>query len=167
MGFPHSDTSGSLLASSSPERFVGRYVLLRLCVPRYPPLALCSLTYSSLSTLLYLTSLTLLYAVFKVLHVGYPGLEPGTSPLSGVRSNHLSYRPGFACLRTAWTALQLSLNRSRTCVRSLFHSTCALPAAPNPAPNPETDSVFVANRYRACIDPFALFISQPSNSCGL
>jgi len=63
--------------------------------------------------------------------------------------------------------LQLSLNRSRTCVRSLFHSTCALPAAPNPAPNPETDSVFVANRYRACIDPFALFISQPSNSCGL
>ena len=99
--------------------------------------------------------------------VGLGGLEPPTSPLSGVRSNHLSYRPGFACLRTAWTALQLSLNRSRTCVRSLFHSTCALPAAPNPAPNPETDSVFVANRYRACIDPFALFISQPSNSCGL
>ena len=99
--------------------------------------------------------------------VGLGGLEPPTSPLSGVRSNHLSYRPGFACLRTAWTALQLSFNRSRTCVRSLFHSTCALPADPNPAPNPEIDSAFVANRYRACIDPFALFISQPSNSCGL
>ena len=43
-GLPHSDTSGSLLASSSPERFVGRYVLLRLYVPRDSPLALCSLT---------------------------------------------------------------------------------------------------------------------------
>ncbi len=27
--------------------------------------------------------------------VGLGGLEPPTSPLSGVRSNHLSYRPGF------------------------------------------------------------------------
>ena len=44
-GLPHSDTSGSMLASSSPERIVGNYVLLRLCVPRYPPLALCSLTF--------------------------------------------------------------------------------------------------------------------------
>jgi hypothetical protein len=46
--FPHSDISGSMLASSSPERFVGRYVLLRLCVPRYPPLALVSLTWSEI-----------------------------------------------------------------------------------------------------------------------
>ena len=45
LGLPHSDTSGSLLVSSSPERFVGHHVLLRLCVPRYPPLALCSLTF--------------------------------------------------------------------------------------------------------------------------
>jgi len=38
--------------------------------------------------------------------------------------------------------LQLSLTRSRTHVRSLAHSTCALPADPNPSPNPkvsETD----------------------------
>jgi hypothetical protein len=28
--------------------------------------------------------------------VGLPGIEPGTSRLSGVRSNHLSYRPTFA-----------------------------------------------------------------------
>jgi hypothetical protein len=27
--------------------------------------------------------------------VGLGGLEPPTSPLSGVRSNHLSYRPGY------------------------------------------------------------------------
>ena len=43
-GLPHSDTSGSMLVSSSPEHFVGNYVLLRLCVARYPPLALFSLT---------------------------------------------------------------------------------------------------------------------------
>ena len=44
LGLSHSDIFGSMLASSSPKRFVGRYVLLRLCVPRYPPLALSSLT---------------------------------------------------------------------------------------------------------------------------
>ena len=43
-GLPHSDISGSMLASSSPELFVGNHVLLRLCVPRYPPLALIRLT---------------------------------------------------------------------------------------------------------------------------
>ena len=45
-GLPHSDTSGSMLASSSPEFFVGSHVLLRLCVPRYPPSALSHLTTS-------------------------------------------------------------------------------------------------------------------------
>jgi hypothetical protein len=49
LGLPHSETSGSLLVSSSPERFVGNYVLLRLCVPRYPPLALGSLTFGLIS----------------------------------------------------------------------------------------------------------------------
>jgi hypothetical protein len=33
-----------MLASSSPWLFAGNRVLLRLCVPRYPPSALCSLT---------------------------------------------------------------------------------------------------------------------------
>ena len=28
--------------------------------------------------------------------MGPPGVEPGTSRLSGVRSNHLSYRPSWA-----------------------------------------------------------------------
>ena len=32
--------------------------------------------------------------------VGLGGLEPPASPLSGVRSNHLSYRPLLACLLT-------------------------------------------------------------------
>ncbi len=43
-GLPHSDTSGSSLVASSPKLFVGHHVLLRLCVPRYPPLALGNLT---------------------------------------------------------------------------------------------------------------------------
>ena len=30
--------------------------------------------------------------------VGLGGLEPPASPLSGVRSNHLSYRPGNLCI---------------------------------------------------------------------
>jgi hypothetical protein len=33
--------------------------------------------------------------------VGLDGLEPSTSPLSGVRSNHLSYRPALGVLSAA------------------------------------------------------------------
>jgi hypothetical protein len=72
-----------MLASRSPEFIVGRHVLLRLCVPRYPPLALCSLTYIiwlfndivfwfspglelTIECLFWLFFL-ILYAVFKVL----------------------------------------------------------------------------------------------------
>ena len=43
-GCPIRISSAHSLASSSPKLFVGNHVLLRLCVPRYPPLALCSLT---------------------------------------------------------------------------------------------------------------------------
>jgi hypothetical protein len=59
-GLPHSDISGSKVASTSPERFAGRRVLHRLPVPRYPPFALCSL--------LLAFNLTSYYAVFKVLY---------------------------------------------------------------------------------------------------
>ena len=44
VGFPHSDIHGSLPAFGFPWRFVDRYVLLRLPVPRHPPCALLSLT---------------------------------------------------------------------------------------------------------------------------
>ena len=37
----------------------------------------------------------------SIILVGLGGLEPPTSPLSGVRSNHLSYRPNLACLYIA------------------------------------------------------------------
>src|ERR1700674_2263584 len=43
--------------------------------------------------------------------VGLGGVEPPTSPLSGVRSNQLSYRPGFAHLRRS--GLESLLTRGR------------------------------------------------------
>ena len=45
IGFPHSDMSGSTLATSSPDLFAGDRVLHRPLAPRHPPRALCSLTY--------------------------------------------------------------------------------------------------------------------------
>ena len=45
--------------------------------------------------------------------VGLGGLEPPTSPLSGVRSNHLSYRPEVSCLR--WWSLSGSNRRPPAC----------------------------------------------------
>ena len=42
--FPDSETSGSKLACSSPERFVAGHALHRLSLPRHPPRALSSLT---------------------------------------------------------------------------------------------------------------------------
>ena len=65
-----------MLVSSSPEHIVGNYVLHRLCVPRYPPLALCSLTFlvgSHLLVSFHLNfSFSFFYAVFKVLAGFYP-----------------------------------------------------------------------------------------------
>ena len=48
-------------------------------------------------------------AVFRENLVGLSGLEPPTSPLSGVRSNHLSYKPAeilyclFFIRQSVWT----------------------------------------------------------------
>ena len=44
-GFPHSETCGSLLTYSSPQRFAVSRVLHRLPVPRHPPCTLTSLTF--------------------------------------------------------------------------------------------------------------------------
>ena len=97
-GFPHSDICGSILICSSPQLFAACHVLLRLPVPRHSPCALISLTFSLLRLFFALPSL-LAYAIFNehiknvVIMVGLDGLEPSTSRLSGVRSNHLSYKP--------------------------------------------------------------------------
>src|SRR5262245_34923002 len=37
IGFPHSDTSGSMLVANSPELFAGCHVFLRLLLPRHSP----------------------------------------------------------------------------------------------------------------------------------
>ena len=128
-GFPHSEIHGSLPAFDFPWLIVDRYVLHRLPMPRHPPCALLSLTFSELCVLMFVnfstrlycsifTHLTIvksfeyllhylvvsishyLYSVFKVHLQAFPtclvgsrGLEPPTSRLSGVRSNHLSYEP--------------------------------------------------------------------------
>ena len=50
--------------------------------------------------------------------VGLGGLEPPTSPLSGVRSNHLSYRPDVAFRnagRSRWWSLSGSNRRPPAC----------------------------------------------------
>ena len=48
--------------------------------------------------------------------VGLGGLEPPTSPLSGVRSNQLSYRPEEETLY----ALHLSLERKKEIFYSIY-----------------------------------------------
>ena len=45
--FPHSDICGSQNICFLPQLFAAYHVLLRLLVPRYPPYALCSLTFFS------------------------------------------------------------------------------------------------------------------------
>ena len=45
-GFPHSDICGSRIICISPQLFAAYHVFLRLLVPRHPPCALISLTFS-------------------------------------------------------------------------------------------------------------------------
>jgi hypothetical protein len=40
LGFPHSDTCGSMAVCAYPQLFAAYRVLLRLCMPRHPPCAL-------------------------------------------------------------------------------------------------------------------------------
>ena len=48
-GLPHSEISGSKVASTYPEHIVGNHVLHRLLVPRHPPYALRNFNQKSLS----------------------------------------------------------------------------------------------------------------------
>ena len=70
---------------SLPQLIAAYHVFHRLSVPRHPPYALYSLCKILFHKILQARSLLLL--------VGLRGLEPPTSRLSGVRSNHLSYKP--------------------------------------------------------------------------
>ena len=46
-GFPHSDICGSRIICISPQLFAAYHVFLRLLVPRHPPCALISLTFTA------------------------------------------------------------------------------------------------------------------------
>ena len=53
-----------------------------------------------------------------ILMVGLGGLEPPTSPLSGARSSHLSYRPSQHCVANAYNLFSLRcLSVIRNCVQ--------------------------------------------------
>ena len=75
-------------------KFFTLWLLIRICSLNYPTekLLLFSIAFGFI-----LTSISQLFlcSIFKVLLVGTSGLEPPTSRLSGVRSNHLSYAPIF------------------------------------------------------------------------
>ena len=58
--------------------------------------------------------------------VGLSGLEPPTSPLSGVRSNQLSYKPISLLALLPSSALQSSFTQSCIHIHSIVHSACAL-----------------------------------------
>ena len=60
-GFPHSEIHGSLPAFDFPLLIVDRYVLHRLPMPRHPPCALLSLTFSELCVLMFVNFSTRLY----------------------------------------------------------------------------------------------------------
>ena len=60
-GFPHSEIHGSLPAFDFPWLIVDRYVLHRLPMPRHPPCALSSLTFSELCVLMFVNFSTRLY----------------------------------------------------------------------------------------------------------
>ena len=118
-GLLHSDIPGSQPVCGSPRLFAAYRVLHRPPVPRHSPCALCSLTVLFLQPLFrefrnfvvflpyfairYSTCILLLsFSLFSFQGtprkslpalVGTSGLEPPTSRLSGVRSNHLSYAP--------------------------------------------------------------------------
>ena len=63
--------------------------------------------------------------------VGAPGLEPGTSALSGPRSNHLSYAPGWVCGRCP-----RALCRRRSRPGPMPHPAPAGSPSPVPTPRP-------------------------------
>ena len=114
-GLLHSEIHGSMLICSSPWLIAAYHVFHRLLVPRHSPCALCSLTnyacshdcsfcYPCFCNCNFILSFAVSYFVVQFsryntflqtrgLVVGSSGLEPPTSRLSGVRSNHLSYEP--------------------------------------------------------------------------
>ena len=109
-GLPHSEISGSKRACRSPKLIAAYRVLRRLMMPRHPSCARIRLAEDrNLRHLVYVAILlprlcscqratppkrgNPFRAETAAGLVGVPGVEPGTSSLSGTRSNQLSYPP--------------------------------------------------------------------------
>ena len=109
-GLPHSEISGSKRACRSPKLIAAYRVLRRLMMPRHPSCARIRLAEDrNLRHLVYVAILfPRLCSCQRAIPpkrgnpfcaenaaglVGVPGVEPGTSSLSGTRSNQLSYTP--------------------------------------------------------------------------
>ena len=120
-GLPHSEIPGSTRACRSPRLIAVSHVLHRLLVPRHPSRARIRLTGSETRTPVDVASIPKTMQFSKNIPasektgsrtprpgrgeirvtraprvpqvVGVPGIEPGTSSLSGTRSNQLSYTP--------------------------------------------------------------------------
>ena len=86
-GFPHSEISGSMPVSGSPELIAAYYVLRRLLMPRHPPCALHNLTTDLLSDQSAWLSVNL-PSLFR-LSKSNPGIRPGVSSDRVVENSEL------------------------------------------------------------------------------
>ena len=93
-------------------KFFTLWLLIRICSLNYPTEKL-SLMNHFLSLLVFLTSISQLFlfnfqcSLLLSKLVGTSGLEPPTSRLSGVRSNHLSYAPIFDQIGSSYIFIPL------------------------------------------------------------
>ena len=114
IGLLHSEIPGSKCACHSPRLIAACHVLRRLMVPRHPSCARIRLAEGLPSRRIETLPLGLrcisqntfncqrsVYRSWTHLAelVGVPGIGPGTSSLSGTRSNQLSYTPSFRLVR--------------------------------------------------------------------
>ena len=110
-GLLHSEIPGSKCACHSPRLIAACHVLRRLMVPRHPSCARIRLAEGLPSRRIETLPLGLRCISQKTFNcqrsvyrswthlaelVGVPGIGPGTSSLSGTRSNQLSYTPSSA-----------------------------------------------------------------------
>ena len=90
--------------------------------------------------------------------VGLGGFEPPTSPLSGVRSNQLSYRPFSACLFSASLRCTCSSLSHVLMYAPSFITACALPAEKYPAQKTSAED---SNAERSAI-LIGCYVMKPS-----
>ena len=94
--------------------------------------------------------------------VGLGGLEPPASPLSGVRSNHLSYRPLLARYLTRSPQPACPTLRPRTHVRFLDPALRSLCASVKSLRN---QCVVIAAPLSGLLESCRSLVRTPGNSC--